>query len=140
MCIEFQPLNKFTIKNKYPLPIIDDLSDQLHGAKSFSTTDLRYCYHQVRFKEKDIPKTTFRSRYKQLEFLVMSFRLIYAPTIFMDLMNVVFHPFPDVFMIIFIDDILVYSHLEAEHSDHLWRLLRTHQDCKLYTKLSKCEF
>uniref|UniRef100_A0A1U7YRA6 Uncharacterized protein LOC104247112 n=2 Tax=Nicotiana sylvestris TaxID=4096 RepID=A0A1U7YRA6_NICSY len=137
---DYRQLNKSTIKNKYPLPRIDDLFDQLQGAKYFSKIDLRSGYHQVRVREKDIPKTAFRTRYGHFEFLVMSFGLTNAPAAFMDLMNTIFRPYLDVFVIVFIDDILVYSRSEAEHAGHLRIVLQTLQDRKLYAKLSKCEF
>ncbi|XP_075111389.1 uncharacterized protein LOC142181772 [Nicotiana tabacum] len=140
MCIDYRQLNKSTIKNKYPLPRIDDLFDQLQGAKYFSKIDLRSGYHQVRVREKDIPKTDFRTRYGHFEFLVMSFGLTNAPAAFMDLMNTIFRPYLNVFVIVFIDDILVYSRSEAEHAGHLRIVLQTLQDRKLYAKLSKCEF
>nr|XP_009801148.1 PREDICTED: uncharacterized protein LOC104246933 [Nicotiana sylvestris] len=140
MCIDYRQLNKVTIKNKYPLPWIDDLFDQLQGAKCFSKIDLRSGYHQLRVRDIDIPKTTFRTRYGHFEFLVMSFGLTNVPPAFMDLMNRVFKPFLDEFVIVFIDDILIYSRSEVEHADHLRAVLQTLQDYRLYAKFSKCEF
>ncbi|WRX24699.1 Reverse transcriptase domain - like 10 [Theobroma cacao] len=129
-----------TIKNKYPLPRIDDLFDQLQGAKLFSKVDLRSGYHQLRIKEHDVPKTVFRTRYCHYEFLVMPFGLTNAPTAFMDLMNRVFHPYLDKFVIVFIDDILVYSRDNDEHATHLRIVLQTLRERQLYAKFSKCEF
>ncbi|KAA0066456.1 pol protein [Cucumis melo var. makuwa] len=133
-------LNKVTVKNRYPLPRIDDLFDQLQGATVFSKIDLRSGYHQLRIKDEDVPKTTFRSRYGHYEFIVMSFGLTNAPAVFMDLMNRVFREFLDTFVIVFIDDILIYSKTEAEHEEHLRMVLQTLRDYKLYAKFSKCEF
>ncbi|KAL4016280.1 hypothetical protein IC575_023927 [Cucumis melo] len=119
LCIDYRELNKVTVKNRYPLPRIDDLFDQLQGAIVFSKINLRLGYHQLRIKDGDVPKTTFRSRYGHYEFIVISFGLTNAPTVFMDLMNRVFREFLDTFVIVFIDDILIYSKTEAEHEEHL---------------------
>ncbi|KAL4032578.1 hypothetical protein IC575_005657 [Cucumis melo] len=140
LCIDYRELNKVTVKNRYPLPRIDDLFDQLQGATVFSKIDLRSGYHQLRIKDEDVPKTAFRSRYGPYEFIVMSFGLTNALAVFMDLMNRVFREFLDTFVIVFIDDILIYSKTEAEHEEHLRMVLQTLRDNKLYAKFSKCEF
>ncbi|KAA0032218.1 ty3-gypsy retrotransposon protein [Cucumis melo var. makuwa] len=140
LCIDYRELNKVTVKNHYPLPRIDDLFDQLQGATVFSKIDLRSGYHQLRIRDSDILKTAFRSRYGHYEFIVMSFGLTNAPTIFMDLMNRVFKDFLDTFVIVFIDDILIYSKTEVEHEEHLHQVLETLRANKLYAKFSKCEF
>ncbi|KAE8721419.1 Detected protein of unknown function [Hibiscus syriacus] len=140
LCIDYRKLNKLTVKNKYPLPRIDDLFDQFRGASIFSKIDLRSGYYQLKLKDSDIPKTAFRTRYGHYEFLVMSFGLTNAPAAFMDLMHRVFRPYLDQFVVVFIDDILVYSRSEAEHEEHLRIVLQTLRENKLYAKLSKCEF
>ncbi|GJU54568.1 putative reverse transcriptase domain-containing protein [Tanacetum coccineum] len=140
LCIDYRELNKITIRNRYPLPRIDDLFDQLQGAKHFSKIDLRSGYHQLRVKEQDISKTAFRTRYGHYEFLVMPFGLTNAPAVFMDLMNRVFHEFLDKFVIVFIDDILVFSKSKEEHEEHLRTVLQILRQEKLCAKFSKCEF
>ncbi|KAH0689476.1 hypothetical protein KY289_016834 [Solanum tuberosum] len=140
MCIDYRQLNKVTIKNKYPLPRIDDLFDQFHGATCFSKIDLILGYHQLKVRECDIPKTTFRTRYGHYEFLVMSFGLTNAPAAFMDLMNRVFKPYLDMFVIVFIYDILIYSRNEEDHTSHLRIVLQTLKGRELYAKFFKCEF
>ena len=109
MCIDYRQINKVTVKNKYPLPRIEDLFNQLKGASVFSKIDLRSGYHQLRVKDVDVPKIAFKTRYDHYDFLVMPFGLTNAPTAFMDLMNRVFHPYLDQFVVVFIDDIYVYS-------------------------------
>ncbi|KAA0061204.1 reverse transcriptase [Cucumis melo var. makuwa] len=140
LCIDYRELNKVTVKNRYPLPRIDDLFDQLQGATVFSKIDFRSGYHQLRIKDSDVSKTAFRYRYGHYEFIVMSFGLTNAPAVFMDLMKRVFKEFVDTFVIVFIDDILIYSKMEPEHEEHLRMVLLTLRDNKLYAKFSKCEF
>ncbi|GJU50087.1 putative reverse transcriptase domain-containing protein [Tanacetum coccineum] len=140
MCIDYRELNKLTVKNRYPLPRIDDLFDQLQGSSIYSKIDLRSGYHQLRVREQDIPKTAFRTRYGHYEFQVMPFGLTNAPAVFMDLMNRVCKPYLDKFVIVFIDDILIYSKDEREHEEHLKEILELLKKEKLYAKFSKCEF
>jgi hypothetical protein len=140
LCIDYRPLNVVTIKNKYPLPRIDVLFDQLDRAKVFSKIDLRSGYHQIKIEASDIPKTAFSTRYGLYEYLVMSFRLMNAPAYFMYLMNSVFMPELDKFVVVFIDDILVYSKNEAEHTMLLHIVLQWLRDHRLYAKLLKRDF
>src|SRR6185503_2997178 len=140
LCVDYRPLNAVTIKNKYPLPRIDVLFDQLAGARIFSKIDLRSGYHQIKIRPCDIPKTAFSTRYGLYEYLVMSFGLTNAPAYFMYLMNSVFMPELDKFVVVFIDDILVYSKNEEDHAQHLRIVLQRLRDHKLYAKYSKCEF
>jgi hypothetical protein len=140
LCIDFRQLNKVTVKNKYPLPRIDDLFDQLKDAKIFSKMDLRSGYHQVRIKEEDISKTAFRTRYGHYEFTMVPFGLSNAPTVFMCLMNGVFREYLDKFVIVFLDDIIIYSKSKEEHEHHLRMVLQVLRERKLYAKLSKCSF
>ncbi|TKC11709.1 hypothetical protein FA727_23800, partial [Robertmurraya kyonggiensis] len=140
LCIDYRPLNAVTIKNKYPLPRIDILFDQLAGARVFSKIDLRSGYHQIKIRPCDIPKTAFSTRYGLYEFLVMSFGLTNAPAYFMYLMNSVFMSELDKFVVVFIDDILIYSKNEEEHAEHLRIVLQRLRDHQLYAKFSKCEF
>jgi hypothetical protein len=140
MCIDYRSLNEVTIKNKYPLPRIDDLFDQLQGAKYFSKIDLRSGYHELRIKEADIQKTAFVTRYKHYEFTLMPFRLTNAPAFFMNIMNKVFMEELDKFVVVFIDDILIYSKNHEDHEHHLQIVLERLRAHQLYAKLSKCEF
>jgi hypothetical protein len=140
MCVDYRPLNAVTIKNKYPLPRIDVLFDQLVGAKVLCEIDLRSGYHQIKIRPCDIPKTAFSTCYGIYEFLVMTFGLTNAPAYFMYLMNSVFVTELDKFVVVFIDDILIYSKSEKEHAKHLRIVLQRLRDHKLYAKFSKCEF
>jgi hypothetical protein len=140
MSVDYRSLNEVTIKNKYPLPRIEDLFDQMKGAKIFSKIDLRSGYHQLKIRAEDVPKTAFTTRYGLYEFLVMSFRLTNAPTYFMNLMNKVFMEYLDQFVVVFIDEILIYSPNEEKHEDHLRLVLQKLRDNQLYAKFSKCDF
>ena len=124
LCIDYRQLNRVTIKNRYLLPRIDDLFDQLRGARVYSKIDLLTGYHQLRVRDTDIPKTAFRTCYGHFEFTVMPFGLTNAPAAFMDLMHRVFQPYLDQFVVVFVDDILIYSQPEWEHEYHL-RILGT---------------
>ncbi|GJS18433.1 putative reverse transcriptase domain-containing protein [Tanacetum coccineum] len=140
MCVDYRELNKLTVKNHYPLPRIDDIFDQLQGSSVYSKIDLRLGYHQLRVREEDISKTAFRTRYGHYEFQVMPFGLTNAPAVFMDLMNRVCKPYLDKFVIVFIDDILIYSKNKQEHEEHLKIILELLKKEELYAKFSKCEF
>ncbi|GKA32767.1 putative reverse transcriptase domain-containing protein [Tanacetum coccineum] len=140
MCIDYRELNKLMVKNHYPLPRIDDLFDQFQGLSVYSKIDLRSGYHQLRVTDEDIPKTAFRTRYGHYEFQVMPFGLTNAPSVFMDLMNRVCKPYLDKFVIVFIDDILIYACNKEEHAYHLRIILELLKNEKLYAKFSKCDF
>ncbi|GJT51198.1 putative reverse transcriptase domain-containing protein [Tanacetum coccineum] len=135
MCIDYRELNKLTVKNRNPLPRIDDVLDQLKGSRVYSEIDLRSGYHQLRVREEDIPKMAFRTRYGYYEFQVMPFGLTNAPAVFMDLMNRVCKPYLDI-----IDDILIYSKNKKEHEGHLKLILRFLKEEKFFAKFSMCEF
>jgi hypothetical protein len=138
--MDYRSLNEVTIKNKYPLPVINDLFDQLKGATVFSKIDLRSGYFQLKIREQDIPKTAFTTRYGLYEYTVMPFGLTNAPAYFMNMMNKVFMEYLDKFVVVFIDDILVYSKDEEEHERHLRMIMEKLREHKLYAKFSKCEF
>ena len=138
--MDYKQLNKMTIKNKYPLPKIDDLMDQLHGSSVFLKIDLRSRYHQILVKADDVQKTAFRSRYGHFEYVVMPFGVTNASAVFMDYMNRILLPFLDKFVVVFIDDILIYSRTQEEHAEHLRLVLSILREKQLYAKLSKCEF
>ncbi|GKA44234.1 putative reverse transcriptase domain-containing protein [Tanacetum coccineum] len=138
MCIDYRELNKLTVKNRYPLPRIDDLFDQLQDSSVYLKIDLRSGYHQLRVRNEDIPKTAFRTRYGHYEFQVMTFGLTNAPAVFIDLMNRVCKPYLDKFVIVFIDDILIYSRNKEEYADYLRIILELLRKEKLYANFSKC--
>jgi hypothetical protein len=140
MCMDYRSLNDVTVKNKYPLPRIEDLFDQMRGARVFSKIDLRSGYHQMKIIPSDIPKTAFSTRYGLYEFTVMSFGLTNAPAYFINLMNKVFMEYLDRFVVVFIDDILIYSKSKSDHEEHLRLVLQKLRDNQLYAKYSKCEF
>jgi hypothetical protein len=140
MCVDYRSLNEVTIKNKYPLPRIEDLFDQMKGASVFSKIYLRSGYHQLKIRESDIPKTAFHIRYGLYEYTVMSFGLTNAPAYFLYLMNKVFMEYLDRFIIVFTDEILIFSKMREEHEEHLRLVLEKLRSNQLYAKFSKCEF
>ena len=140
MVVDYRPVNLVTIKNKYPLPRINDLYDQLAGSSVFSKMDLRLGYHQIKIRNGDIPKTASVTRYGQYEYTVMSFGLTNAPATFSRLMNSIFMEYLDKFVLVYLDDILIYSKNKEEHAEHLRLVLEKLREHRLYAKFSKCEF
>ena len=139
LCVDYRKLNRVTVKNKYPLPRVEDLFDQLNETCYFSKIDLRSRYHQLRVRDSNIPKTAFRTRYGHFEFVVMPFGLTNAPVAFMDLMNRIYRSYLDQFVVVFVDDILIYSKGRAEHEQHLQLALQVLRENQLYAKLEKCD-
>jgi hypothetical protein len=140
LCIDYRGLNNLTIKNKYPLPLIDEFFDQLQGSCYYSKLNLWQSYYQVRIKEEDILKTAFNTWYGYYEFVVMPFGVTTAPTVFINMMHLIFQPYLDKFVVVFIDDILIYSRSPEDHVAHLKLVLEKLREHKLYAKFSKCEF
>jgi hypothetical protein len=140
MCVNYRTFNKATVKNRYPLPRIDDLFDHLSGVKVFSRIDLRSWYYQIRIAEGDEEKTAYHTRYGSYEFLVMPFGLTNAPATFYTFMNDIFREWLDDFVVVYINDILIYSSSMEEHAEHLRKVFQRLQENKLYAKLEKCEF
>jgi hypothetical protein len=139
MCVDYRSLNDVTIKNKYPLPRIEDLFDQMRGASVFSMIDLMSGYHQMKIRPSYIPKTAFSTRDGLYEFTVMLFGLTNAPAYFMNLMNKVFMEYLDRFIVVFINDILIYSKNDNDHEEHMRMVLQKLWDNQFYAKFSKCE-
>jgi hypothetical protein len=140
MCLDYRASNKLTVKDKCPIPRVDELFDRLHGAAHFSNIDLHSGYYQIRVREGDVPKTCIRTRYSSFEFLVMPFGLTNAPSTFQALMNEVFRDYVDNFILVYLDDVLKFSRSEEEHKQHVEMVLQRLRDEKLFAKLSKCEF
>jgi RNase H-like domain found in reverse transcriptase/Reverse transcriptase (RNA-dependent DNA polymerase) len=140
MCLDYRALNKLSVKDKCPIPRVDELFDRLHGAMHVSNIDLRSGYYQIRFREGDVPKTCIRTRYGSFEFLVMPFGLTNAPSTVQALMNVVFRDYVDKFILVYLEDVLIFSRSEEEHKQHVGMVLQRLRDEKLFANLSKCEF
>ena len=140
LCTDYRDLNNVTIKNKYPLPRIDDLFDQLRNACVFSKLDLRSGYHQLKVRADDIEKIAFVSRYGHYEYTVVPYGLTNAPGVFMNLMNKLFMKYLDKFVVVFIDDILIFSKSKEEHAEHLRIVLQILRENQLYANFNKCEF
>src|SRR4051795_3550820 len=139
MCIDYRALNNITIKNRFPIPLIDDLTDRLFGAKVFTKIDLRWGYNQVRIHEEDIEKTAFRTRYGHYQYKVMPFGLTNAPATFQALVQDILKPLLDICVIVYIDDILIYSHNDQEHVQHIRQVLEILRKHKMYGNMAKCE-
>ena len=140
MCIDYRALNKITVKNRYPLPKIDELLDRLHGARYFTKIDLASGYHQIRVRESDIQKTAFVSRYGSFEYMVMPFGLCNAPATFQRVMNIILREGLDKFVLVFLDDILIYSKTLEEHLEHIRAVLGRLREEKFFGRLHKCNF